>query len=210
MRVTRLCIATGIFGVLFGIDGDAQLRVRHVVHDFLNEHPIADVLRADDEMVVLDEAGTGIELGHSPTAAELVTMSSLSSEFVMILEVVESQSHLVENGAWIRTSVRGRVIDVLRTRGVTASPGKMFAAEIEGGELKIGKVLVRSEIAGPLKSGRRYLLMLQDTGTGAFYYMYWPLLVTGNKVSTVDYGASPDSVTGLTVEKIKSLVRNAK
>ena len=82
--------------------------------------------------------------------------------------------------------------------------------EMEGGELHIGRTRVRSTIAGPLVAGQRYVLWMQDNNSlGTVFDMYWPLLVRGATVETVDDEAHGDPVAKLTLKDLETRIRKA-
>jgi hypothetical protein len=102
---------------------------------------------------------------------------------VVVLNITDAEAHLVDEGKWLRTGVSGAVTDVLM-----ASPerpmaaGEHVAVEIEGGQLQIGRTLVRSAVSATLAKQGKYLLFLElNHRTGAFFLMRWPMIVVKDR-----------------------------
>jgi hypothetical protein len=193
---------------------DMKPRVRHVGHDFMYPPPISTLLRADDEVVIMDEVGTAYDLGgRVPTADDLVTLATLASDAVAVVSIKDTRSYLVDDGGWIRSSSRGTVRQVLKSSDkMPMIAGRPFEMTIDGGAVRIGKVLVRSTFGQPLRRGKSYLLFFElNPKTGAASIMYWPLLVSENRLRPVIDEDLPehDPVIGMSLASVTDFVKRA-
>jgi hypothetical protein len=194
-RIRKLHAGILVLGIVATLPGAlrtsaAQLRVRHVLRQD-DDRPLADRVQPDDDVLVLDEGGNTASAGEHPTADQLIDLSTTFSDLVVVLNITDAETHLVDEGKWLRTGLSGVVTDVLM-----ASPerpmaaGEHVALEIEGGQLQIGRTLVRSAVSATLAKQGKYLLFLElNHRTGAFFLMRWPMIVVKDRLQPVPEGS---------------------
>ena len=126
--------------------------------------PIVDRLLPDDEVVVISRGEEDILLpDHDLTIPELIEEAVRMSHLIATVDVQEVTGFLADDGMWINTRVVGTVRQVLSSKKMPTRVGQRIEIEWAGGELRIGKVLVRAGYT--IQPGRRYLWFLEAEPT---------------------------------------------
>jgi hypothetical protein len=131
------------------------------------EQPIADRLLPGDDIVHISPDYDVAMPDHVLNAAETIADAASRADLVAIVDVNDVSAALVDNGSWIRTRLAGRVRQILKTSSRTRkhfSEGNRVELYVTGGELKIGKVIVRAAEVLRLPAHREYLLFMRDDG----------------------------------------------
>jgi hypothetical protein len=142
----------------------AQRRAEHVRVIPEGLQPIVDRLLPDDEVVVISRGEEDILLpDHDLTIPELIEEAVRMSHLIATVDVQEVTGFLADDGMWINTRVVGTVRQVLSSKKMPTRVGQRIEIEWAGGELRIGKVLVRAGYT--IQPGRRYLWFLEAEPT---------------------------------------------
>lgn len=175
--------------------------------------PISDRLLADDEIVVVTRNDNSVVPVPEPSAREVVDDAVERSDVIAIVEIDKVTGLLVEEGQWIETRVGGRVREVLKSwNSDEISPGRALEWHITGGQLMIGKILVKAGGVFALQEGRPYLMFLQANSlTGVLYPVHLPLLVENGRLvdpRQVEQGSTArDPLHDLAFQEIAEEVR---
>jgi hypothetical protein len=173
-------------------------------------HAIVDRLLPDDQVVILlsDDSDRAVT-PRDPTASEALE-AQLNGPYgnLAIIEVTSTSGTLIDSGRWIATEFRGSVVELLTTskEGSPRLPvkGTPIGFSFEGGEVKIGTVIVRTNNAPTYPVGRRYLVFLGPPvpwGTGSLVAGVEPLLIEGNRL--IEVGTTHSAIAKLTVRDIR-------
>jgi hypothetical protein len=126
--------------------------------------PIVDRLLPDDEVVVISRGEEDVLLpDHDLTVPELIQEAVGMSDLIATVDVQEVTGFLADDGMWINTRVVGTVRQVLSSTKMPTQVGQRIEIEWFGGELRIGKVLVRAGYT--IQPRRRYLWFLEAEPT---------------------------------------------
>jgi len=130
--------------------------------------------------------------------------------------ILSGEGILIESGKWIETRVTGTIRNVIRSSNDRQfSRGARIVARIDGGELMIGKVLVRASSGGlvpDLPVHQSYFLFLTNYA-GSMRPVYVPLRITDGRLHyTWSESDDPDPnksrpLEGLTVVELSEQVR---
>jgi hypothetical protein len=125
------------------------------------------------------------------------------------VDVREVGALLVDHGTWVHTRLAGVVQAVLRSsQENTMVRGRVLDIQLDGGELSIGKVVVKVGIPLLLPSHRSYLLFLRaNRDTGVLSPTHTPLLIEKGKLVGPRQAESriegpPDPLQGLTLKEV--------
>jgi hypothetical protein len=126
--------------------------------------PVVDRLLPDDDIVVI----TGVEENgllpdHDLTLPELIEEAVGMSDLIATVDVQGVTGFLANDGLWINTRVVGTVCQVVSSKKMPTRVGQRIEIEWFGGELRIGKVLVRA--GHTIQPRRRYLWFLEAEPT---------------------------------------------
>ena len=113
-----------------------------------------------------------------------------------LAEVRQVSGIVVDDGTWIHTRVVCVVKEVLKDRNRPLRPGGRLQFEISGGEVAIGKVLVKAWDVPKLQAGRTYFVFAAvNSDTGVLFPNHVPMLVDGDiLVSTqVQIAGAPET-----------------
>ena len=179
-------------------------RVRTLGRSF--DVPIADQLKVDDEVVVFREEINKAVLSPDPSAQEVIEDASKAAELVAVVDIRRVEPTLVLQGTWIHTRLTVTVRELIKpstTRSL--SRGSVLAMEVSGGELRIGKVLVKALPILPFKSGEQYLVFLvPNARLEALDTTHPPLLVQNGRVSSIlPGGEDTDKLHGMKIDDIR-------
>ncbi|MEQ1935317.1 MAG: hypothetical protein ABL962_15770 [Fimbriimonadaceae bacterium] len=172
--------------------------------------PIAARLLPDDDLVVVNRIVEGVQFDPSTTITDLVSEMTTSADLVLRAKIEGFNSVLVEQGTWISTGVRAMSSVVFKSpTWATKSRDLDVTFQVDGGEVRIGKVLVRTRPRIELQAGREYLLFLRASQAyGVLELRYEPLLIKGGRL--FESAEPPDSqnlLVGATVEEVVREIR---
>ena len=134
------------------------------------DRTIASQLRSGDtevHVVAMSTPPLGIVPGEGDDAAALLAGFS---DAVLRLHVAGLDSRLSDSGAWVKTTVRARVDEVVKPdEGVNLTVGDEVRFELQGGEVMIGSVKVRGVLpwSRAIAAGRNYLVFLDFIDDGS-------------------------------------------
>ncbi|MBY0496341.1 MAG: hypothetical protein K2Y23_19200 [Cyanobacteria bacterium] len=198
------------------VSASEQLVERTRVIPF-SDRPIVERLLPDDQVVVLarDDSDRSVT-EREPTASEIVR-SLLDSRFgnLVIVDVNQISGVLVDDGRWIDTKFDGVLADVVTTRTDRSVKlpvkGAPISFSFDGGEVKVGNVLVRTNNAIPFPAKRRYLAFLGPPagwGVGTMVAATEPVIIDRNKLRGM--GKTHPPITSLTFENLLRLARQRR
>jgi hypothetical protein len=173
-------------------------------------------LQEDDEIVrIVEEEGNGIEFSADPSAEGLLAHLVGLSDVIAIVEVHEVTGTLAENGTWINTRVSATVREVFKDVNRPLRPGGVLRFEWSGGELKIGRVLLKTwaEPKLQLQTGRAYVLFgWVNPDNGVVYPAHVPARIDGNNLKIdgplkMTAHGNLDPLDGYSLEKLVAEVR---
>jgi hypothetical protein len=131
-----------------------------------------------------------------------------------VVDVSIARGILVDEDRWIRTLFEGTVIEILNNPpGNTGEPlatGAKISFSLDGGQLKIGDVLVKTTESLSFPVNRRYLVFLGPRYTDADHLMLGtdPVLIEGDKL--VALPQSDTKLAGLTIADVRAMARRMK
>ncbi len=156
--VLVMCVA--LLAVRVGLTQEVHVRVMRQVLA-----PLKDRLRPDDEVVAVTRTIDVLEPDHVQTVDEIIQESTQWADAIVFVDIDSVAALLADRDTWIRTEIRGKVREVVKaTRRVRMTKGEHIRVSLNGGELQIGTVLVKTEDVPKITPGRRYLLFIQDVG----------------------------------------------
>lgn len=176
---------------------------------------ITDQLLPEDRVVVVHRSVDYQVLDPEPSPRDILEgLLRGRHGTAVIVDITAVSSELVDKGRWIETVLNGTVVETLSTafadgKRVSSLPvGNGLIASLDGGELSIGKALVRTsgKVAVPPKE--RYLLFLApyvDPETGHRRLGADPLMVKGNQLVALPGARVP--LVGLTLDDVRRLAR---
>ena len=135
-----------------------------------------------DKTVVVTRTVNGIRPTSDPTIAQELIYAKGMSDSVVIAELVDDDSVLIEDDSWIGSRLRFRTVQAILPANSKAD------AEVNivwngGGELRIGDVTVRAGLPWRPSASKRYLLFLGRNGdTGGYFMSRTPLVIENDLV----------------------------
>ena len=201
-----LAVSTGAHSLVHAAQPPAQ-RVRTIPR---TTKPIAQRLLPDDEVVVIDEIQERTVFDGEPTPALVIRHAMLGSVAVAIVRVDEVLGVLADGGTWIDTRAVGQVERLLIPDKKEILTKDRLQFETAGGEMMIGKVLVRAGKSLGVQPGSRYLMFFTKHD-GSLYPEYMPLRIDGDTVVN-PWQLEPGSTTkdplhGLKLAEITKQIR---
>lgn len=157
-----------------------------------------------------------MELTGAPTAAEAIGYAvRRRADLVAVVDVDDVGGALVEEGTWIRTRPAGTGAGhphVFDAPAVLAQ--QRVEMNITGGEVRIGKVLVKAGVL-QLPAHRQYLLFMQDRGAPlGMSNTYTPLLIENGRLGSTwrpeTPSTRPDPLNGLTLSEVAKQVSRVR
>jgi hypothetical protein len=169
-------------------------------------------LLPDDEIVLVTRHWDLIDngLGQRPFQ-ELIDHLTEASDAIVIVDVSDVSSVLVENGTWIATRISAQVREVLEAPAhPRLSRGQRFTLEmIEGGEVRIGKVIVKADDLILPRAKRQYLMFV-SLETGIVTPTQSPLLIQDGRLVKIEPGDdSADRFGGLSLRDVREALRRS-
>jgi hypothetical protein len=126
--------------------------------------PIAERLRPDDEVVIVDRPRPLDEPATQPTAAELFKKTLDASEIVMTATAEDIRGVLVEQETWVNTLVMFKLDRTLKDPNRSLPFGALLNLEWSGGVLPVGTTQVKGWEPPQIKMGGRYLIFHSGKG----------------------------------------------
>lgn len=193
-----------------------QARPRQIRKLAFSPSPIAERLRPDDEIVVVEWNLDVAVFDTEPTSFEAVkiAVTGLAST-TAIVTVTGASGVLALENSWVHTKFVATVDDVLRTGKELqsrdrVSRGQSIEFHVHGGEAAVRGVIVRARdvVAYPL--GRKYLVFLGRRAheNGWTVTDSVPLLIEGDRLSAVAPATS--RLTGLTLADVTKAIRETR
>jgi len=179
-----------------------------------SDQPIADQLLPDDEIVVVTPDYDVAVPDHTLNAAETVIDATTRADVVAVVDVNRINAVFVDKGAWIRTQISGVLQETIKISSRVRPlyrRGKSVTLNVSGGELQLGRVLIRAGHPLRLRLHSEYLLFMKDHGDLGLSPTHTPLVISnGRLVDTLPPGVAdyPDPLVGLAVDDVKRMVRS--
>jgi hypothetical protein len=172
--------------------------------------PITERLLPDDQVVVVSRLEEGAVFVQEPTPLQMLRTAVDMSDVVVVIEVSQVIGTLVEEGTWIRTRVVGAVQDVMLSRDREIVGKQGLEIEADGGEVLIGKVVVKASQGPGVEARKRYLMFLMaHPNRNVWFLAHLPLLIDNGKL--VSTRQTRDPLDGLTLAEVtKEVQRLAK
>jgi len=186
--------------------GSAQEpRTRRIPYTGAN---IRQQLLPDDQIVQIVREQGAIQFDPAPTAPQLIDWVVSRSDVVAVGEIRESAGVLVEDGTWIRTRVVAVVEEVFKDINRPLRRGGRLEFNFNGGEVMIGKVLVKAWQAPQLHEGRRYFIFAAvNPDTGVMFNTHAPLLIEGDTLISSQDTSDPDPMDGFPLQRLTAEVK---
>ena len=181
MRCTLAASAAALVSISLAVGNAQATRVRAIAY---SARPIADQLLPDDEVIVVRREFDTIEPEHFSTGAEIIDQTIRWAAGIAVVIFERSGGVFVDGGTWIRTKTEASVREVVKsTPRLKLLKGQRLEVSINGGELNIGKVLVRTEDVMRIVAGKPYLIFIHagDKALG-FEMIRMPLQVDHGKL----------------------------
>ena len=180
---------------------------------FFDTFPIADKLRPDDEVVVVEMRADEVVTDETLSGFKaLQAAARRRTAVVATIDVSDVRGELAMNGAWVHTVFRGTVAQVHRVGSVAGrrrrvERGERIEFHISGGEATIRHVLVRADQTVPFPTARQYVVFLSEMETEHGWSLVdtVPLLIEGDKLVAVAPATSP--MSGVTLSDLRRAVR---
>lgn len=178
---------------------------------YAHNRPITEALLPDDAEVVVQRHADRHIYHPEPTGREEVQMLLADSfDSVVIVQAGDIEGRFVSEGRWIATFFSGAVERILRTQATASSDirvGQRLTFSVDGGMLKSGAVLVKTEGAPAYPPGRSYLVFVGrvDPETGVRHAGTGPLLVERNRLTSV--GPTTRRMASLSLSQVADTVR---
>jgi hypothetical protein len=209
--VVAICLVTVIVAcqVLPRADYSA-LKVRTIFH---TARPIPQRLEADDEVVIVVRDEDVISFEGKWTAENVVQHAVGGSDLVAVIHVSEVDAAWVEEQTWIHTRVFATIDRLMRSGDPFLPTGGTLEVHAEGGELMVGRVLVKAGTALNVKPQERYLAFVDwREDTGEYYFVRPPARVVNGKLSSKEKVGPPnrqvrDPLDGLTLARVAEMIR---
>lgn len=196
--------------------GIAQFQERSVRKIPFSNKPIAEGLRPDDDIVIVEWVlADRPRWDKEPSRSEalLVAVSELPTT-VAIVTVTGVSGVLALENSWIHTKFVATVDEVLRT-GKEVRPvdrvqvKQTIEFHVHGGEVAVNGVIVRARDVVNYPIGRKYLVFLGPRQyENGFSVDTSPLLIEGDRLSAVAPATSQFS--GLTLSEVRRAVRESR
>lgn len=146
-----------------------------------------------------------------PFSEELADLAETAQVLLLVNRLKAVPSETVDDG-WIRTRVTVSIVETLKRKQI-APPitGKTIEFEHDGGEIKVGDVVIRAGDYPVWRPGGKYLLSLRYDGAAKIWRLgFWaPIDSTGRFVSR-EYSTGRkfrSSLDGTTVQSVLSELR---
>ncbi len=149
----------------------------------------------------------------APSLEQFVAGMLCRSDAVLQGQVLSKASFLTENREWVFTDYEFKIEEVLNVRpGISVEPESIVTVTRTGGELRIGKSVIRVSNASykPLQIGSTYLLFLTylpDTGSFTSRLSRAAFLVQGRDAVALTSEATPAEQPDATA--LREAVRSA-
>jgi hypothetical protein len=131
---------------------------------YWNEVPLSSMLRPDDRIVVVEKATSHVppfHVGPPLTIAEEVQQLDARSDAIVVLKITAVDAELTSGGDWVRTRVRGAILEPVKVPAWPALDNKgAVEFEVDGGEVRFGDTLVRVGNYPVFRTGSTYLVTL--------------------------------------------------
>jgi hypothetical protein len=188
----------------------------HRTIETVADKTIAERLLPDDEVVTVhrdynDRVTVPAPDGVSTVEELLVTGFGTA----LVVDVTRVHGILVLDGRWIRTRFEADIVEVLAsgknvTPGVVPAKGRSIVFSGDGGEITIGKVLVKTFRNISFPAHERYLVFLGDLIDGGDHQMLGtdPVIVRGDKLVAVP--GSNTVLESVTLNAVRQMARGRK
>jgi hypothetical protein len=191
-----------------------QGRERRVRTIPFNLTPIADRLRADDDIVIVEWIMEDVAAwDRQPTPLrEMQIAAAADVTTTAVVTVTGVSGVLALENSWIHTKFVATVDEILRTGKELADSDRLIAGQIiefyvQGGEAAINGVIVRARDVVSYPLNRRYLVLLgerqPENGWGVVSSA--PLLVEGERLNAV--APAKSRLSGLTLPEVRQAIR---
>jgi hypothetical protein len=194
---------------------NARPRERHVRKIPFTTRPIAESLRPDDDIVIVEWDIEDIVAADTTAFEALKVAVAHQLSTTAIVTVTGVSGVLALENSWIHTKFVATVDEVLKTgKDVTGrdriSRGQAVEFFVVGGEAAVNGVVVRAGDVVTYPIGRKYLVFLgrlQDEN-GFLVQSSEPLLLEGDRLSAV--APAKSKLSGLTLADVAKAVREAR
>ena len=180
-----------------------------------NQSIVRRLLPGDDTVVVQRDVEP-IVSERRPSAREFVSQLLVGDQplSVIVADITRVEGQLVDDDRWIHSRFEGRVVRALRQPRSAARPilrkGDAVTFSVDGGAVRIGTVLVKTDNAVAFPTDRRYLLFIgaPDELTGKPLAKTLPVLVEGEKLRVG--GEANSLLTALSLTEVSKIVRSVR
>ncbi len=186
------------------------LKVRRM---YYTPSPIADRLISTDEIVVITTDRDVAVPDPPPTAAQVIELATRQSDAITIVDVRTVEGVLVREGSWIDTVLQGTIAEVVKQPpGERLSGNAPISIEVGGGQVTIGKVIVRTDYIDVFKANRQYLVFTrrqQDGAPAGPDAILNPLLIEDGTLVSTSPDANERKLHGLRLADVMRDIRRA-
>jgi len=186
------------------------LKVRRM---YRTASPIADRLTSTDEIVVITSERDVVVQDPPPNAAEVIEQSTRRSDIIAIVNVRSVEGILVQEGSWIDTVLQGTIVEVIKQPpGEQLSADAPMSMQVGGGQVIIGKVIVRTDWIDVFKANRQYLVFAirrQAGAPAAPNTVVNPLLIEDGTLVSTSPDANERKLHGLRLADVLRDIRRA-
>jgi hypothetical protein len=168
-----------VAGTLAASSAAAQTLSRHTRCVGRSEAPVAQALRPEDEIVVIEEwAILDTLAGVSKTPRRELRRLKDIADAVALIDVNAVASSLVPDHSWITTKVAGSLREVFKEVGMlNRDPNGQVEVSVDGGRVQVGSVDVRTWQSLELEPATQYLFFFKRPGEGSSTAGWWPFAV---------------------------------
>ena len=175
---------------------------------------IDERLRPDDEVVVIEkDDGLQIHFDRTPSVEFFVEYLVRLADVIVVIDVKEMSTVVVDERTWIRTGVAATVKEVFKQENRPVRVGGTLRFQLDGGAVKFGNVLVKTRPVPSVEVGRTYLVFgVVNPENGILFPAHAPVLVEGDTlVYSMPFEGSPDRganpLNGYSMAKLAAQVR---
>jgi hypothetical protein len=219
LSATSMVVAWAAVASTFVVVGQsAPPRVRTLF--WYPDAPIPGRLLPDDEVVRVERGGIldYITPSYKLTVEEVIADVAVRADLVAVVDIDQVEGILSDADAWVSTRFTGTVRQVIRERKVgDFQVRQQLQAYLSGGEVLVGKVLVRIGDPQRWPVNQPYLLFLGRGGRqdGHLYALLSAVVIKNGKLNYPNTPPQPPPkfpphpLRGLTVAAVTKMAREA-
>lgn len=154
-------LAAGITVTATVVLGASQPEVHAEYGGTIREYIRMLMKPGDDRVMVISRDGGAELIDERPSVTEALQILTRFTDVIAVVDVAEVSTEIAEEGTWIRSRLRGRVAEVLRSKpGLPRAlpAGAPLDLYDRHGEMVVDGVRVRAGYSPALPPARRYLV----------------------------------------------------